>query len=98
MEIRDKVPLLLVRALLDQSLLKQLPPTKRLLLLFTEGNRRAQRYLLGGLEQLIVDPRFKEELLPKVPMVLKCLYDEDIVEEETILEWGKKVKNTLPMP
>jgi len=34
----------------------------------------------------------KETLLPKVPHILKELYDFDILEEEVLLEWGNKVK------
>lgn len=33
----------------------------------------------------------KEELLPKVPHILKALYDLDIVDEEVLLDWDKKV-------
>merc|ERR1711983_659978 len=32
----------------------------------------------------------KETLLPKVAHILKSFYDEDILDEEVIFEWGKK--------
>lgn len=50
---------------------------------------QAQKYMLGGIEQLIV--KYKATLLPKTTHILKALYDEDIIEEEQLLEWGKKV-------
>lgn len=41
---------------------------------------QAQRYLLGGIEQLIMN--HEATLLPKAAHVIKRLYDYDIVEEE----------------
>lgn len=62
---------------------------RALFLRFTLKNHRAQRHLLGGLEQIIVQR--KKDLLPKVARILKLFYDEDILEEEQILKWGEKV-------
>ena len=33
----------------------------------------------------------KESLLPKVAGIFKTFYDEDILDEEVILDWAKKV-------
>merc|ERR1712150_346915 len=53
------------------------------------GNQKAQRCLIGGIECLIAD---KEQLmLPKATAIFKAFYDYDVVDEEVILEWGKKV-------
>lgn len=57
---------------------------------FCHENTKAQKYLLGGIEQLVGNVH-KEELLPKVPHILKALYDLDIVDEEVLLDWDKKV-------
>lgn len=53
-------------------------------------NPKAQKYLLGGLEQLCgnVHP---EKLLPKVAAILKAMYDLDLVDEEVFHDWGSKV-------
>ena len=52
-------------------------------------NKKAQKYLLGALEQIIgVD---HPELMSQVPYILKALYDEDILDEDVILEWDQKV-------
>jgi translation initiation factor 5 len=56
-------------------------------------NHRAQRHLLGGLEQIIVQR--KKDLLPKVARILKLFYDEDILEEEQILKWGEKSQKKI---
>ena len=47
------------------------------------------RYLLGAMEQLVVGEA-KSRLLAKVPLLWQALYESDVVEEETFLEWAKK--------
>lgn len=90
LEIKDKAPLILVEALFDVKVLTQLKQHRNLLLRFCHENTKAQKYLLGGIEQLVGNVH-KEELLPKVPHILKALYDLDIVDEEVLLDWDKKV-------
>jgi translation initiation factor 5 len=51
-------------------------------------NAKAQKYLLGGVELVI--SLHKDVLLPRVSHILKALYDADILEEEVLMEWGKK--------
>ena len=58
---------------------------------FTHDNPKSQKYLLGGFEQL-VGVKYKESLLAKVPLILKALYDLDIIDEEVIIDWGTKVR------
>lgn len=33
----------------------------------------------------------KDELLPKTARILKEFYDNDILDEEVLVEWGEKV-------
>ena len=40
---------------------------------------------------MLIGKSYKTQLMPKVPHVLKCLYDSDYVEEEVFLQWGSKV-------
>ena len=61
---------------------------------FTHENLKAQRYLLGGFEQLVGNVH-RDVLLPKVPHILKTFYDLDIIDEEILLEWDKKVFTVL---
>ncbi|KHJ94425.1 domain found in IF2B/IF5 [Oesophagostomum dentatum] len=81
LELKQKAPLLLADVLLDQDIIKDGLAQIR-------NNRRAQRYLLGGIEQLIM--KHEDILLPKAPHIIKALYDNDICEEEAILAWGDK--------
>lgn len=53
-------------------------------------NRKAQKYLLIGFEKLV--ETYEKQLLPKAAIILKTFYDNDILEEETILEWADKVE------
>merc|ERR1712008_550170 len=48
-----------------------------------------QKYLMGGIEKTI--ETFKDTLLAKTGGILKAFFDHDILDEEVIIEWGKKV-------
>lgn len=88
LELKVKTPLLLCDVIFDQDILKQIPQYRSLLLGFTRNDKKAQRYLLGGIEQVI--NKYKDSLLPKAAHILKCLYDNDVCEEEAILAWAAK--------
>ncbi|EYC37056.1 hypothetical protein Y032_0831g2583 [Ancylostoma ceylanicum] len=92
LELKQKAPLLLADVLLDQDIIKdgmaQIKNNRRVLLRFTLNDKKAQRYLLGGIEQLII--KHEAILLPKAAHIIKALYDNDICEEEAILAWGDK--------
>ena len=64
-----------------------------LLLQFVIDSRKAQKYLLGVFEMLVGEVH--PQLMPKVPHILKAFYDNDIVEEEAVLEWADKVRETV---
>lgn len=89
LDIKDKAVLLLCRSLFDAEVLQQIKDNQALLLRFTADNQKAQKYLIGGMEQLI-SGEHKAKLLPLTPIILKALYDADLVEEEMLIEWGKK--------
>jgi len=53
----------------------------------TNGNRIIERHLISALEYINIDkPKF-------FPVMIKQLYDEDALEEETILEWSEEGRN-----
>lgn len=90
LDLKQKAPLLLANVLFDANVVKdgQVKTYRGVLLRFTVNDQKAQRYLLGGIEQLI--EKNEAELLPKAAHILKNLYDADILEEEAILAWGAK--------
>ncbi|RZC37619.1 eukaryotic translation initiation factor 5, partial [Asbolus verrucosus] len=89
LEIKTKVPLVLAEVLFDQNMRTQLYDYRMLLLRFCHDDKKAQRYLMGGFEQVIALHR--DSLLNKVPGLLKILYDLDILSEAAIIAWAEKV-------
>lgn len=89
LEIKTKAPLVLMELLFDQNALQQAKKYRLLLLRFTLNDKKAQRYLIGGLEQVVA--LHKDQLMPRVPALLKLLYDLDVLQEASILEWADKV-------
>lgn len=91
LEIRNKAPIVLCELLFDEKIIKdkQISKHKNLFLRFTFENQKAQKYLLGGIEKTIESR--EAALLPRVPHILKEFFEEDILEEEVILDWAKKV-------
>ena len=91
LEIKNKAPMVLCELLFNDKMFKekQLNKNTELLLRFTHDNRKGQKYLIGGIEKTIES--FEAALLPKVAHIFKELYDEDVLEEEVLLEWAKKV-------
>jgi len=89
LEVKSKAPLVLMELLFNQNALQQARKYRLLLLRFTLNDKKAQRYLIGGLEQVLA--LHKDQLMPKVPALLKLLYDLDILQEASILDWAEKV-------
>ena len=50
-------------------------------------DEKCERAVMGGLERMIGS---NPELMDKVPFVLKCLYDEEVVDERVMIEWSEK--------
>lgn len=89
LDILQKAPLILVEVLFSANIIQEIRKHRNLLLRFTHNNLKAQRYLIGGLEQIIALHTAK--LLEKTAGILKLFYDADILEEKAILEWASKV-------
>merc|ERR1711892_106733 len=91
LEIKNKAPIVLCELLFDDKMMKekQIPKYCNLLLRFTHENPKAQKYLIGGLEKTI--EKYEATLMVRVPHIFKQFFEEDILEEEQLLEWAKKV-------
>ncbi|XP_077289250.1 eukaryotic translation initiation factor 5 [Arctopsyche grandis] len=89
LEIKSKSPLVLAELLFTASIASEVKRHRMLFLRFTHQDARAQRALLGGVEQVVA--LHKEVLLPKTAVILKLLYDADILEEAVLLDWADKV-------
>jgi translation initiation factor 5 len=89
LDITDKSTLIFSEVLFTDNILDEIKKYKMLLLKFCLGNKKAQKYLLGGFEKLVGD-LYKEELLNKAVYILKQFYDEEILDEDVIIEWSAK--------
>ena len=91
LEVKNKAPMVLCELLFNDKMFKekQIEKYSNLMLRFTHENQKAQKYLLGGIEKTV--EVHEAVLMPRVPHILKALYEEDILEEEVLFEWAKKV-------
>ncbi|XP_075977245.1 eukaryotic translation initiation factor 5 [Anticarsia gemmatalis] len=88
LEVKSKAPLVVMEVVVrPASLAADVRRHRALLLRCTHADPRAQRAALHALTAMCAH---HAALLPKVPAILKLLYDEDIVEEKAILEWAAK--------
>ncbi|KAI9011301.1 domain found in IF2B/IF5-domain-containing protein, partial [Gaertneriomyces semiglobifer] len=85
----DKVCIVLAQVLLTENVIagKQISKRAALFRKFCTSDK-AQKGLLGGIERLVGVSH--KELLPKIPLILKALYDEDLIDEEVFIAWGEK--------
>ncbi|KAF5287577.1 hypothetical protein FQA39_LY15854 [Lamprigera yunnana] len=89
LDIKTKTPLILAELLFDQNILSQVKKHRMLILRFTLNDKKAQKYLIGGLEQVIA--MHSDTLMSKVSGLLKVFYDLDILGETAIVEWAERV-------
>ncbi|XP_044730009.1 eukaryotic translation initiation factor 5 [Chrysoperla carnea] len=89
LDIKSKAPLVLAELLFSQNISTEVKKYRLLFLRFVHEDPKAQKYLLGGIEQII--SMHKDVLLPKVPGILKLFYDEDYLEEKVLLDWASKI-------
>lgn len=78
----------LSQVIFDEDIAEEIEEHKGLLskLITTE---KIEKSLLGGIERMIGTKH--PELISKVPKILMLLYDEDLVSEDVIRDWGTHV-------
>uniref|UniRef100_T1D408 Eukaryotic translation initiation factor 5 n=1 Tax=Psorophora albipes TaxID=869069 RepID=T1D408_9DIPT len=89
LDVHAKATLVLAELLFTVNIVQEVRKHRNLLLRFTHEDPKAQKYFIGGLEQII--SLHADKLMDKVPGILKLFYDNDILEEKAILEWSQKV-------
>jgi len=89
LEIKDKAVLILAEVLFSEKMFDEIKKHRMIFLRFTHKNAKAQKYLLGAYEKLVGD-EYKDQLFGSSMKILKQFYDEDILEEASILEWSAK--------
>lgn len=89
LEIHQKAPLILAELLFSSNIIAEVRKHRNLLLRFTHDDTKAQKYLIGGIEQIIALHAAK--LMEKTAVIMKLFYDLDLLEEKVVLEWGSKI-------
>ena len=86
----DKAITVLVQIIFDEKILsdKQIQQKVQLLQKFCK-NEKCQKGLIGGMERLA--GVIHRSLLPRVSLIFKDLYFNDLVEEEVFLAWAEKL-------
>lgn len=90
LDIKDRAVVALAELIFNDDILTQIPHHRVLFLRFLGNNQKAQKHLMGAFEQL-VGTSYPKKLMPKVVHILKSFYDNDLVEEEVLMDWGLKV-------
>ncbi|XP_019960341.1 eukaryotic translation initiation factor 5 isoform X1 [Paralichthys olivaceus] len=89
LDVKAMGPLILSELLFNENIRDQIKKYKRHFLRFCHNNKKAQKYLLGGFECVV--KLHQVQLLSRVPIILKDLYDADLLEEDVIFTWAEKV-------
>lgn len=90
LDVKDKAVLVLAEIFFTENMLQEIKKYRKLFLRLLHNNQKAQKYLLGAFE-ILVGKSYPDQLMSKIPHILKSLYDNDFVEEEMFLQWGSKV-------
>lgn len=88
LDVISKAPLVLAELLFSANITAEIKKHRNLLLRFTHNDEKAQKYMLGGVEQIIA---LHSNLLEKVAIILKLFYDTDLLDEKIILDWSSKI-------
>lgn len=89
LDVKSTGPLVLIEVLFDEKIREQVKKYRHHFLRFCHNNKKAQRYLLHGLECVVA--MHQAQLISKIPYILKEMYDADLLEEEIITSWSEKV-------
>ncbi|XP_072558758.1 eukaryotic translation initiation factor 5-like isoform X2 [Paramormyrops kingsleyae] len=88
LDVKAMGPLILSELLFDENIRDQIKMYKRHFLRFCH-DKKAQKYLLGGFECVV--KLHQAQLLPHITILLKDMYDADLLAEDVILAWAEKV-------
>lgn len=86
---KHKTVQVLAQTLFTEDIVEEIEDHSGLLSKMIGGSKSHEKALLGGIERLI--GLTYPEKIPAVPKILFKLYDEDLISEETVTNWGTKV-------
>lgn len=79
----------LFQVVFDGSLNEEAIESKASLFQQFLSGEKAQKGILGGLERLVGE--LHRDLMVRVPMLLKALYDSELVEEDVFFKWEDRL-------
>jgi translation initiation factor 5 len=86
-ETKHRTLTVLAQTIFDDSIVKQIDGRASMLKKMITSERHEKAFL-GGIERFVGIE--KPHLIPQVTPILMKLYDNDLVEEDTIKQWGSK--------
>ncbi|KAJ2845439.1 eukaryotic translation initiation factor 5 [Coemansia erecta] len=89
LEKKHRALVVVVMCLFDNpaTIVGDIAKRDKLLMAFGDSDKH-QRAVIGGFERVIEADM--DKLLAKTPIIFKALFDEEIVDEDAFVEWGKK--------
>jgi len=84
---KHKTLTFLAQTIFDEKIVKQIPARAAMLKKMITSERH-QKALLGGTERFV--GKESPKLIPQVPSILMAYYQEDLVSEEVLKNWGTK--------
>ena len=86
-ESKHKTLAVLAQTMFDNDIAKQIPGRAGLLKKMITSERHEKAFL-GGIERFV--GKDHPELIGQIPAILLRLFEEDIIDEETLKAWGSK--------
>nr|KMM65738.1 eukaryotic translation initiation factor 5 [Coccidioides posadasii RMSCC 3488] len=95
-ESKHKTLAVLAQTVFDEKIVKQIPSRAGMLKKMITSERHMKAFL-GGTERFVGKER--PELIPQVPAILLGYYQEDLVSEDILKNWGSKAsKKYVDLP
>lgn len=88
LDVKAMGPLVLTEVLFNEKIREQIKKYRRHFLRFCHNNKKAQRYLLHGLECVVA--MHQAQLISKIPHILKEMYDADLWRKRSSLAGRKR--------
>lgn len=88
LDIESKAIFAVSSCIFDINIIKQLSKHHEFLRKFCQDQHRIQKYLIGSIERIV--EQNPNELLVKVPIIFKIMFEAEIVDEDVFLDWDSK--------
>lgn len=87
-ETKHRTPAVLAQTIFDKDIVKQIEPRAEMLIKIIGDNEKHKKAFLGGIERFVGNDH--PELVAQVPAILLQIYQNDVIDEETLKQWASK--------